>query len=698
MSRLVFTNPALLWGLLAASLPVIIHLINRHRARRHKFAAIDFLLRVQRRSARRILLRQILLLAARTLLIICLVVAAAGPLLQPREVVAERGPAVSALIVDRSFSMRAGTSERPWNQAALERAREFVRGMAPGDKACLLAAGLKTEVLVEPCTDSRGTLLDALDRINPEWGGSSMVEAMESAAALLADSPEPNHRMVLFTDASAHAFSGSPRWPSGSAPPEVVLDDVTADSARENHAVTSVEQTTRGRYLEIRAGFASYAQARQEGLPAAVRLGEKTLARGFVDLKPNATLSKTFNIQMPKTLRNLGGIVLSPDLLPQDDERIFYVSGRRLVRALLVNGDMRPVLHKDELFYLEHALAPAGEDASGIAFTTITPDRFEPGSLDDIEVVFLANVRELTPTASLALRRFVASGGGLFIAMGDQVDVERANVFLDDLLPRPLRDIVALGPADADGIYRQGIAFSEVNRDHPVLKLFLENQARGLQAVHTWRAAVVEPGQTGRETSILLRYSNGSPALVEAGYQNGRVMLFTTTLDRDWTSWPARASFLPFLQRVTSYLAGRLSELSPPEVLVARPVSIPLLQNADGVRILRPDKQQTDLAPSKAGAGSVVFNDTNTPGFYQVEQTAAGQKLADRTIPGFIVHPPPEESNLKPISAERLQALIGESARLTLAGAGDESTRSRSMIFLLLALALVLCEAFLIRR
>lgn len=697
MNRLVFTSPALLWGLLAASLPVIIHLINRHRARRHKFAAIDFLLRVQRRSARRILLRQILLLAARTLLIICLVVAAAGPLLQPREVVAEQGPVISALIVDRSFSMRAKTGDQPWSRAALDRAREFVRGMAPGDKACLLAAGLKTQVTVEPCTDSRGALLDALNRIAPEWGGSNLVAAMESAATLLADAPEPNHRIVLFTDASAHAFPGSPRWPAGSVPPEVILDDVTGESSRENHAVTAVEQTTRGRYLELKAGFISYAAAAVQGLPAEIRLGEETLARGFVDLGANAAVSKTFNIQVPKTPRNLGRILLAQDLLPQDDERIFYVSGRRLVRALLVNGDMRPVLHKDELFYLEHALAPAGEDASGIAFTTITPDRFEPGSLDNTEVVFLANVRELTPNAALALRRFVASGGGLLVSMGDQVDVERANAVLEDLLPRPLRDIVALGPADADGIYRQGVAFYNINHDHPVLKLFGQDQAKGLQAVRTWRAAVVEPGHTGRESSILLRFSNGSPALVEAAYQNGRVMLFTTTLDRDWTSWPARASFLPFLQRITSYLAGRLSELPPPEVLVARPVSIPLLENADGLRITLPDKQEVDLA-AEAGSGSAVFTDTGTPGFYQVEQASAGQKLADRTIPGFIVHPPPEESNLKPISAERLQALIGESTRLTLAGSGDESTRSRSAIFLLLALALVLCEAFLIRR
>ncbi|MBW1871901.1 MAG: BatA domain-containing protein, partial [Deltaproteobacteria bacterium] len=39
MNILVFTQPALLWGLTAASLPLIIHLINRHRARRQPFAA-----------------------------------------------------------------------------------------------------------------------------------------------------------------------------------------------------------------------------------------------------------------------------------------------------------------------------------------------------------------------------------------------------------------------------------------------------------------------------------------------------------------------------------------------------------------------------------------------------------------------------------------------------------------------------------
>jgi hypothetical protein len=698
MSRLIFIHPAMLWGLLAASLPVLIHLINRHRARRHKFAAIDFLLRVQRRSARRILLRQILLLCARTLLIACLVLAAAGPLLQPRETVAEKGPACTAVILDRSFSMRVRSGKSTWFDLALDRARAFVRGMAPGDKACLLAAGLKTEVMVEPCTDSRGSLLDALDRIAPEWGSSNLIEAIQTGASLLADAPEPNHRILLVTDAAAHAFPGSPRWPPGSDRPEIVLDNIPEEGARGNHAVVSVEQTTRGRYLEVRAGFVSFAEAEEPGLTAQIRLGEETLARGFVDLKANSTVSKTFNIQAPMTPRNLGRILLAEDNLPEDDQRIFYVSGRRLVHALLVNGDMRPVLHMDELFYLEHALAPAGEDASGITFTAITPDRFEPGSLDNMEVVFLANVRELTPDTSLALRRFVASGGGLFIAMGDQVDVDRANAVLDDLLPRPLRDVVALGPADADGVYRQGIAFSEINLDHPVLKLFAAGETRGLQAVRTWRAAVVEPGQTGRDSSILLRYKNGSPALMEAGYQNGRVMLLTTTLDRDWTSWPARASFLPFLQRITSYLAGRLSELSPPEVTVSRPVAIPLLQNADGVRILRPDKQEVDLAPAQAGAGTAVFADTTVPGFYEVEQTASGKKLADRTIPGFLVHPPPEESNLSPISQDRLQSLLGESARLTLTGAADESTRSRSMLFLLLALALVLCEAFLIRR
>ena len=57
-----FVYPALVWGLLIAGVPVLIHLINLLRHRRVQWAAMEFLLASQKRNRTRVLLKQLLLL------------------------------------------------------------------------------------------------------------------------------------------------------------------------------------------------------------------------------------------------------------------------------------------------------------------------------------------------------------------------------------------------------------------------------------------------------------------------------------------------------------------------------------------------------------------------------------------------------------------------------------------------------------
>src|SRR5216684_9285952 len=62
----------------AASLPIIIHLLNRKRFRVVTWAAMRFLLAAQRKNTRRMRLEQLILLAVRTLLVLLLVLAMAS--------------------------------------------------------------------------------------------------------------------------------------------------------------------------------------------------------------------------------------------------------------------------------------------------------------------------------------------------------------------------------------------------------------------------------------------------------------------------------------------------------------------------------------------------------------------------------------------------------------------------------------------
>src|SRR5437867_9807318 len=70
----LFLNPGYLAvGLALISVPIIIHLINRMRFRRIRWAAMEFLLKAQKRMRKRLIIEQLLLLALR-----CFLVALAG--------------------------------------------------------------------------------------------------------------------------------------------------------------------------------------------------------------------------------------------------------------------------------------------------------------------------------------------------------------------------------------------------------------------------------------------------------------------------------------------------------------------------------------------------------------------------------------------------------------------------------------------
>src|SRR5437773_7181993 len=57
-------------GGVMVSLPIVIHLINRMRFRRIRWAAMEFLLKSQKRNRRRLIIEQLILLALRCLLVL----------------------------------------------------------------------------------------------------------------------------------------------------------------------------------------------------------------------------------------------------------------------------------------------------------------------------------------------------------------------------------------------------------------------------------------------------------------------------------------------------------------------------------------------------------------------------------------------------------------------------------------------------
>ena len=142
---LFFLNPAYLFGLLAASAPVIIHLLNRRRIKRIRFPAVKFLLLSQKRISRTKRLRHWFLLALRTFAILVLVLLLARPIFQTGAgLFASGGPSSVALVLDNSLSMTWSRDGEGFKQAKDAAARLFA-AMSAGDRAALVATNPPTK-------------------------------------------------------------------------------------------------------------------------------------------------------------------------------------------------------------------------------------------------------------------------------------------------------------------------------------------------------------------------------------------------------------------------------------------------------------------------------------------------------------------------------------------------------------------------
>ena len=163
-----FLAPSLLLGIAAAVLPWIIHRIGKRRANPVRFAAMELLLRAERKVSARRRLREILLLLLRTGIAAALPLAFAKPFAEVRSDLpaATTRPQSAVIVLDDSASLRRTPGEgggAPLYERVRAQARSIVEHLSPeSDAALVMAAEGTATPIAEPSSD-RARLLAAID-------------------------------------------------------------------------------------------------------------------------------------------------------------------------------------------------------------------------------------------------------------------------------------------------------------------------------------------------------------------------------------------------------------------------------------------------------------------------------------------------------------------------------------------------------
>jgi len=643
-----FLYPLFLFGLAAASLPVLIHLLNRRRLKRIRFPAVRFILLSQKRISRSYRLRHWLLLALRTLAVICLALLLANPIFQTGAgLFAGGGPVSLVVILDNSLSMTWSGDGNGFKQAK-EAATLLVSSLNDGDRAAVIPTNISGKEAFR-LKDQKIVLTKEIAGIEVADGSANFPAALSKAYELL-DQPAGQKEIRIVTDM---ALTGWDQFSVASlkrADPSIPLKIIRIGRKQQplNGAVKEIRLGGQGvgvnLPLQIEATVANFGATEIKELLVQLSIDGQSKEQKLLAIPAEGEASVRFQTRLGQPGAHIGRITLKKDGFAGSPAANFALDAQEKLRVLLVDGDPQTSLVQSETFFLSRALNPSGErDASLFLPTVVLPEGLNAATLDSYQVVILSNVAALADGFVSRLQTFLRQGGGVLIFTGDKFQADNYNQKLGAVLPAQIRD-KKTGPESG------GEKIEKIDLTHPALQSLADNILQeSIKSVRVW-------GYLRAAGKPLIALANGEPLLLEQKVGAGKIMLMTTSADRDWSDLPVKTVFLPLIQSITQYLAGgKRGNLDPGiSVGASKELAFPASYVGRNLRVTKPDKQSTEVAIAGAKDRAIATVEGNDQaGIYRLSLTAGGDK--DSGAPQvYAVNAPFLESRLDEISSGEL--------------------------------------------
>ena len=729
---MAFLNPLFLFGLLAAGIPLIIHLWNRRRVVTVDFSSLMFLMAAHRENARRFQLRQLLILLLRMAIVALIVLALARPFLTLGLPVASvRAKTDLVVVLDNSYSMAYQDVDGIRFEKAKTLAIDILDTLRHGDSAALILMSDIPNPIFRQLTPDLETVKAAINAAEVSYRATNVQPSLELAHEILTESEQLNKELYLISDFAENGWKNWGRLLNRSGA-RVSLMPV-AEGEAHNTNIEEIRSSNQliGVNLPLQLNVAT---ANHSVAPLARNMltlfigGEKQKTVSFsaaANESLNTTL--TYNFSTPGT--HTGYFMLTEDRLTIDNRRYF---------ALNIIGEVRVLCVGEQTEYLALALNPHNTsmlssttdgtvsedvgpnriDTGGVMIlpTQCTSAEFETFPLEDYDVVILADVPRITRQIDAQIQKFIRHGKSVVAFVSRHSNTDNYNQFSDTWLPAQLGRTLTWTPP------RQIRTYQET---HPIFDIF-PSEGFSMQYAPQFHSGVALSPTS--ESTVIAHFDDETPFLIERSQGSSTVLLYNCGLlaqqrkAPDTNATPLYTNnlfvnpyFLPMLQQSVLYTATANSNLLTWGGHIGDTYTARYPQSAGGKATIRL-KNSVDTSHNDgseidnstvvpiAEDGTLRFQGTERPGIYQVEIQTQGRLQRDF----FAVNVDATEADLTRIPLQQAAARVG--ARTTADAETEGATveadaynvkRQGKEIWgelLLLAVCLMLLESFLSNR
>lgn len=597
MNFFSFQNPAALFFLPLAALPLVIHLFRHQRAKVVLFPSIILLRTAHTKTWKRSRLQEWLLLLIRTMILLLLVLLMAGPSVKaalpswmaPQET-------TLALVIDNSASMSAIDGDSSLLSQARSSALKTVSTLSPDSRVAVISGSQGNKILcglADPAEAAR-----QIASIEQTALGTALAGAALKADAILENAGRTGASIMIFSDFRKNCFGGPASLPALKSKARLNLVQAGKEVAGQNLEWRSIQFYSLKKRLIIQGRTAP-------GLEQSLSLVKDGRVAYQTRIKPDS--DGNFSAGLGWDGRGPGFLECSPDDMPLDD-KYYLTSG--------TNDSINVLLMTEGSGILKQAFRALS--AAGYQLKIESRPASEDIAASDLIVVA---GRAITGIKSDLLEA-VKNGAGLLLIPPEKAAINDYNSLLASLSPElqitgisedPLPGTLDLGSGD----YFQDISARDL---------------RHISIYKYWRVRTSPPA--------LLTIGRKFPGLAMFDQGSGKAGLWLFGTEPGMTDIGFHPAFLALLNQTcrglvrstdSGYLTGHF------------------ITGAGISELTDPDSHRVSGLPSDRGR---IKWPLEKAGFYAVLKNKPGQILA--------VNIPPDESDLTMLEEDGLARILGK--------------------------------------
>ncbi|MBK7632161.1 MAG: BatA and WFA domain-containing protein [Ignavibacteriales bacterium] len=603
---MIFLNPAILFGLLAASIPVIIHLFNLRKLKKIEFSTLSFLKELQKNKIRKIKLKQWILLALRVLVILFIVMAFARPTLQSIKIGGTTSAAktTAVFILDDTFSMSVVDQKGSYFNQAKEIINQVISQLQEGDEAGLIL--VSNPKLENKLTSNIAELLKNIKQLDLSYTSGDLNSAITIAAQIISESKNFNKEIYILSDFQKNKISNK----NVSSDLSELLNknvklysfdladkdvfNLSVDDLKINNQIFEKDKPvsfsvtiTNNSKLDVNSAvvslFINNERAAQKSFD--VEAGQSTIIEIEATPKTTGFIDVTAEIET--------------DEIEQDNKRFanIFIPEKISVGLFFEN--------QNDLQFVDLALQTAGETKYEIDRKNI--NQLTSQQLSKYQTI-IVSANSITFGAE-KLKSFVQSGGGLILFPSSVPEQIKLNQFYSQLgLGINSTFVGKINNSDLK------IKFDKTDFNHPVFQNIFQNEEKTKYESPELNA-YYKISSTGNQ---LISLVDGSSFLSEYRIGKGRAFVFNSTPILSWNDFPIKSIFAPLINKSVAYLSSK--ERDQNVFIAGEEVNINLKnQNTAQIKITKPDNSDEFINLNENSSRDyLTYSNTNAAGNYKI--------------------------------------------------------------------------------